>query len=38
MIEVFISRLRRKLAEANSQTLIRALRGLGYRLEKATHE
>ena len=33
MIEVFISRLRRKLAEAQSQVSIRALRGLGYRLE-----
>ncbi len=33
MIEVFISRLRRKLAEAQSQVVIRALRGLGYRLE-----
>jgi len=38
MIEVFVSRLRRKLAEAQSQTLIRALRGLGYRLEEASHE
>ncbi|MYM32405.1 response regulator [Duganella sp. CY15W] len=38
MIEVFISRLRRKLSEANSQTLIRALRGLGYRLEEAAHD
>lgn len=38
MIEVFISRLRRKLSEANSQTLIRALRGLGYRLEEAPHD
>lgn len=34
MIEVFVSRLRRKLAEANSHVLIRALRGLGYRLEE----
>ena len=38
MIEVFVSRLRRKLAEAGSQTLIRALRGLGYRLEEGAHE
>ncbi|MYM83472.1 response regulator [Duganella sp. FT50W] len=37
MIEVFVSRLRRKLADAGSQTLIRALRGLGYRLEDASH-
>jgi DNA-binding response OmpR family regulator len=37
MIEVFVSRLRRKLAEAQSQTLIRALRGLGYRLEEEAH-
>jgi DNA-binding response OmpR family regulator len=35
MIEVFVSRVRRKLAEAQSRTLIRALRGLGYRLEEA---
>lgn len=33
MIEVFVSRLRRKLAEAGSHAQIRALRGLGYRLE-----
>lgn len=33
MIEVFISRLRRKLADAGSRVLIRALRGLGYRIE-----
>lgn len=38
MIEVFVSRLRRKLTEAGSQTLIRALRGLGYRLEEGAHE
>ena len=35
MIEVFVSRLRRKLADAQSQVLIRALRGLGYRLEES---
>lgn len=34
MIEVFISRLRRKLAQVQSQVSIRALRGLGYRLEE----
>lgn len=33
MIEVFISRLRRKLADAGSRVSIRALRGLGYRIE-----
>ncbi|MET0963777.1 MAG: response regulator transcription factor [Noviherbaspirillum sp.] len=33
MIEVFVSRLRRKLNEAQAQVHIRALRGLGYRLE-----
>ncbi|MYM40547.1 response regulator transcription factor [Duganella qianjiadongensis] len=33
MIEVFVSRLRRKLADAGSQTQVRALRGLGYRIE-----
>jgi DNA-binding response OmpR family regulator len=33
MIEVFVSRLRRKLNEAQARVLIRALRGLGYRLE-----
>lgn len=33
MIEVFISRLRRKLSEAGANVGIRALRGLGYRLE-----
>jgi two-component system OmpR family response regulator len=32
-VEVHISRLRRKLAAANSNVVIRALRGLGYRLE-----
>ena len=32
MIEVFISRLRRKLADAQSDAMIRALRGLGYRI------
>jgi len=35
MVEVFISRLRRKLAEAGAGATIRALRGLGYRLEEA---
>jgi DNA-binding response OmpR family regulator len=38
MIEVFVSRLRRKLAEAGSQVAIRALRGLGYRVEGGAHE
>ncbi|MRW93608.1 response regulator [Duganella sp. FT80W] len=38
MIEVFVSRLRRKLADAESQVSIRALRGLGYRLEAPQHE
>ena len=33
MIEVFVSRLRRKLADAGSQAQVRALRGLGYRIE-----
>jgi DNA-binding response OmpR family regulator len=37
MIEVFMSRLRRKLSEAQSDIHIRALRGLGYRLEGGTH-
>ena len=32
-VEVHISRLRRKLTAANSNVMIRALRGLGYRLE-----
>jgi DNA-binding response OmpR family regulator len=36
MIEVFISRLRRKLVQAQSQVQIQALRGLGYRLEEGT--
>lgn len=35
MVEVFISRLRRKLADAGAGATIRALRGLGYRLEEA---
>jgi DNA-binding response OmpR family regulator len=35
MIEVFVSRLRRKLAEGGAGATIRALRGLGYRLEEA---
>jgi DNA-binding response OmpR family regulator len=38
MIEVFVSRLRRKLAEAQSHIHIRVLRGLGYRLEEGAHE
>lgn len=38
MIEVFVSRLRRKLADAGSQVVIRALRGLGYRIEDGSHE
>lgn len=38
MIEVFISRLRRKLADAQSPVVIRALRGLGYRLEGGAFE
>lgn len=33
MIEVFVSRLRRKLEAAGAEIGIRALRGLGYRLE-----
>ena len=33
MIEVFVSRLRKKLNEAGAHVHIRALRGLGYRLE-----
>lgn len=33
MIEVFVSRLRRKLADAGSKAQVRALRGLGYRIE-----
>ena len=33
MIEVFVSRLRRKLERANAGVEIRALRGLGYRLQ-----
>lgn len=38
MIEVFVSRLRRKLGEAQSQVRIGTLRGLGYRLEGGSHE
>lgn len=38
MIEVFVSRLRRKLGEAQSQVQIGTLRGLGYRLEGGSHE
>lgn len=33
-VEVFISRLRRKLSMANAEVGIRVFRGLGYRLEK----
>ena len=36
MIEVFISRIRRKLEKADAGIAIRALRGLGYRLEHET--
>lgn len=35
-IEVFVSRLRRKMSEAQAGVAIRVLRGLGYRLEIAT--
>lgn len=39
MIEVHISRLRKKLGDAGSKVIVRALRGLGYRLEYSeTHE
>ena len=38
MIEVFISRLRRKLNDAQAGVHIRALRGLGYRLEDSSDE
>jgi len=38
VIESFISRLRGKLAEAESDVGIRVLRGLGYRLELNAHE
>lgn len=38
MIEVFISRLRRKLNDAQAHVHIRALRGLGYRLEDSSDE
>jgi len=37
VIEVFVSRLRRKLDEANAGVSIRVLRGLGYRLELSAH-
>ncbi len=37
MIEVFVSRLRRKLERADAGVEIRALRGLGYRLEQHAH-
>ena len=36
-IEVFVSRLRRKLDEAGAGVSIRVLRGLGYRLELTDH-
>ena len=36
MIEVFVSRLRRKLNDAQAHVHIRALRGLGYRLEASS--
>jgi DNA-binding response OmpR family regulator len=36
-VEVFISRLRRKLTLADADVGIRVFRGLGYRLEKADH-
>lgn len=38
MIEVFVSRLRRKLNDARAHVHIRALRGLGYRLEDISGE
>lgn len=38
MIEVFVSRLRRKLNDAHAHIHIRVLRGLGYRLELNEHE
>ena len=34
MVEVFVSRLRRKLSDAGAGVVIRAFRGLGYRLEQ----
>jgi DNA-binding response OmpR family regulator len=37
VIEVFVSRLRRKLDEAGAGVSIRVLRGLGYRLELTDH-
>ncbi len=37
-IEVFVSRLRRKLEEAGAAVGIRSVRGLGYRLEQLLHE
>jgi DNA-binding response OmpR family regulator len=37
VIEVFVSRLRRKLDEASAGVSIRVLRGLGYRLELTDH-
>lgn len=38
IVEVFVSRLRRKLTEAGATVSIRALRGLGYRLEQGRLE
>jgi DNA-binding response OmpR family regulator len=38
VVEVFVSRLRRKLEEANAGVGIRVLRGLGYRLELSPNE
>ena len=38
VIEVFVSRLRRKLDDARAGVVIRVLRGLGYRLELPPHE
>jgi DNA-binding response OmpR family regulator len=38
VIEVFVSRLRRKLDEGGAGVGIRVLRGLGYRLELSAHE
>lgn len=38
MVEVFVSRLRRKLNDAHAHINVRALRGLGYRLELSQDE
>ena len=38
MVEVYVSRLRRKLADAAAGIEIRTVRGLGYRLCECTHE